>query len=588
MSFRDSWIWWIAIPLLIAMAIWHLLRPRATRHIVPSLQLWQQLIHEQTSTRPWHPPTPWWLLVVRLLIVTVLAMAAADPTVAALATPLHRIIIIDTSASMQTIEPAGSRIAQARQIATQIVATSPPATTFSLLTSDRDVTLHANQLSDRNYLATLIDAVQPRAVAGDVTVLPAWLAAMRGRTSEVFLLSDDPLLASAPWPADWRLIAIGGVVANQSIQGCTFTAGPTGWDGIIRIEADGIPFATARTIELVDENNRLYDATTVTPRADAPVEWRVQLTDPPPLLHVRLTPDSRDALVSDDDCWWQKTTPTPLRVAVYPQMDRFLAAALRVLPNVMVTNQITDAEIVIQTDATIPLSVTVPLWQLNAPSQVPPVRLPVLQPGVLHGDEATLDRDIAIANSQVLTTTIVQPPLWAQTWLKSSAGVHAYAGRNNGVATVVFGFALTNSDLPLRPDFPLLVRNVLMYLAPPRLQASYQTGDAVVLTLAPRPLPRIQAQPSGARARILPRATDVVLIDVTQVGAYRVSDTWVVANLLAPAESRVNRPSPATPLVIATPWLLPAGIALGQWLLVLGILGLCGERWLTWRLRRVT
>jgi hypothetical protein len=206
---------------------------------------------------------------------------------------------------------------------------------------------------------------------------------------------------------------------------------------------------------------------------------------------------------------------------------------------------------------------------------------------VLHGDEATLDRDIAIANSQVLTTTIVQPPLWAQTWLKSSVGVHAYAGRNNGVATVVFGFALTNSDLPLRPDFPLLVRNVLMYLAPPRLQASYQTGDAVVLTLAPRPLSRIQAQPSGARARILPRATDVVLVDVTQVGAYRVNDTWVVANLLAPAESRVNRVA-MTPPAIGTPWLLPAGIALGQWLLVLGLLGLCGERWLTWQLRRVT
>jgi len=586
-SFRDSWIWWIAIPLLIAMVVWHLLRPRATRQIVPSLQLWQQLRHEQTSTRPWHPPAPWWLLLLRLLVVVLLAGAAADPTVADVAAPLHRIIIIDTTASMLTYEPAGSRIAQARQIATQIVATSPPATTFSLLTSDRDVTLHANQLSDRNYLATLIDAVQPRAVAGDVTLLPAWLAAMRGRTSEVFLLSDDPLLASAPWPADWHLIAIGGPVANQSIQGCTFTAGPTGWDGIIRIEADGTPFATARTVELVDENNRLYDATTVTPRADAPVEWRVQLTDPPPLLHVRLTPDSRDALVSDDDCWWQKTTPTPLRVAVYPQMDRFLAAALRVLPNVMVTNQITDAEIVIQTDATIPLSVTVPLWQLNAPSQVPPVRLPVLQPGVLHGDEATLDRDIAIANSQVLTTTIVLPPLWAQTWLKSSAGVHAYAGRNNGVATVVFGFALSNSDLPLRPDFPLLVRNILTYLAPTRLQPSYQTGDAVIVALPPAPLPILYAQPVGGLARIIPRATDVVLVDVTQAGAYRVNDTWVVANLQAPAESRVNRVATSTP-VIAAPWLLPAGIALGQWLLVLGILGLCGERWLTWRNGRVT
>ena len=588
MSFRDGWVWWLAIPLLIAMAIWHLLRPRATRHIVPSLQLWQQLLHEQTSTRPWHPPTPWWLLLMRLLIVLLLAGAAANPTVAALSTPLHRIIIIDTSASMQTIEPAGSRIAQARQIATQIVATSPPATTFSLLTIDHDVTLRASQISDRNYLATLIDAVHAQTVAGDITILPAWVAAMRGRTSEVFLVSDDPRLTSQPWPADWHLIAIGGPVANQSIQGCTFTVGPTGWDGVIRVESDGAPFATARTLELVDENNRLYDATTVTPRADATSEWHVHLAEPPILLHARLTPDAQDALASDDDCWWQKTTPTPLRVAVYPQTDRFLAAALRILPNVVVTNQVTTADVVIQTDTTTVLSVTIPLWQIDVPSQHAPVRLPLLQPGILHGDESTLDHDIAIASSQVLTASVLTPPLWAQTWLQSSAGVHAYAGRNNGVATVVFGFALTNSDLPLRSDFPLLVRNVLTYLAPPRIQPSYQTGAAVVLSLAPNPLPVIYEQPAGAAAHIILRASDVVLVDVTKTGAYRVNDTWVVANLWAPAESHVNRPAVSTPPSIAPSWLAPWGLAIGQWLLLLGVLGLCGERWVTWYLRRVT
>lgn len=588
MSFQSGWVWWLAIPLLIAMVVWHLLRPHATRQVVPSLHLWQQLIHEQTSTRPWHPPTPWWLLLLRLLIVILLAGAAADPTVAALATPLHRIIIIDTSASMQTIEPTGSRIAQARQIAMQIVTTSPPATTFSLLTNDYQVSLRASQLSDRNYLATLINAVQAYPVAGDITNLPAWVAAMRGRTSEVFLVSDDPQLASAPWPADWRLIAVGGAAANQSIQGCTFVPGPTGWNGIIRIESDGAPFATARTVELVDQNNRLYDATTVTPRADAPVMWHVQLADPPPLLHARLTFDSQDALVSDDDCWWQKTTPTPLYVAIYPQADRFLATALQILPNVVITDNVDVADVVIQTDATMTLTRTVPLWQINLTNRVAPVRLPVLQTRSLRGDEASLDRDITIANSQVLTASVLLPPLWAQTWLVSDAGVHGYAGRNNGVATVVFGFALTNSDLPLRSDFPLLVRNVLTYLAPARLQPSYQTGEAVVFGLAPQPLPRLQAQPAGGTARIVARAADVVLVDVTQVGAYRVNDTWIVANLLAPAESRIDRPRAPLALVFATPWLLPGGLAIGQWLLWLGLSGLCGERWLSWHMRRVT
>jgi hypothetical protein len=212
----------VAIPRLIAMVIWHVLRPR-----VGAAGGAVAVVVATASPRTnQHPPVApscamVVVLLVRLLIVVLLAGAAADPTVAALATPPHRIIIIDTTASMLTREPTGSRIMQARQRATEIVASSPPATTFSLLTIDREVTVRANQLSDRNYLATLIDAVQPHAVAGDMTILPAWLAAMRGRASEVFLLSDDPQLTSAPWPADWHLIAIGCL--NQSIQGCTFT-----------------------------------------------------------------------------------------------------------------------------------------------------------------------------------------------------------------------------------------------------------------------------------------------------------------------------------------------------------------------------
>jgi hypothetical protein len=55
------------------------------------------------------------------------------------------------------------------------------------------------------------------------------------------------------------------------------------------------------------------------------------------------------------------------------------------------------ADVVIQTPATTPLSVTVPLWQIDAPSHAPAVRLPTFQPGLLHGDEAALDRDIALA-----------------------------------------------------------------------------------------------------------------------------------------------------------------------------------------------
>lgn len=55
-------------------------------------------------------------------------------------------------------------------------------------------------------------------------------------------------------------------------------------------------------------------------------------------------------------------------------------------------------------------------------------------------------------------------PVWGEPLLKIGSLPAAYAGKDQGVALLVFLFALEDSDLPLRPEFPILVNNAVEWL----------------------------------------------------------------------------------------------------------------------------
>jgi hypothetical protein len=88
---------------------------------------------------------------------------------------------------------------------------------------------------------------------------------------------------------------------------------------------------------------------------------------------------------------------------------------------------------------------------------------------------------------------MVTPPA-PQTWLKVVPVCMPMPDATMVWQRWYLALPLCNSDLPLRPDFPLLVRNILTYLAPTRLQSSYTDrrccGDRIAsraVTGSPRP-----------------------------------------------------------------------------------------------------
>jgi hypothetical protein len=586
MTLLYPWVLGVGGLFLGLMVLWHILRPKSQVRMVPSLQLWRDLVPESQSYRPIHPPQPWWVLLMRMLIVAVLTLAAAGPIVVTDSTSQHLIVVVDTSASMAARVETMQRIDEAKRIAQNLVAGAPVGSDVTLVRVDADVAILASRESDRTRLNQQIDLLTARPVAGNLDQLAQWLVALAGRNSQIYVISDDARLAQFDWPPLWRRIGIGGVVRNDAIDDVLVTQQPDGWSVRVRVRRYGPIVAPSRVVEVRDAQGGLISANQVQFDADNQFVWNFDLPEPAQTLQFRLTPDDTDGLASDDVLYWHNDDAQPIRVTLQSDDQRFVPAALAILPNMQLVTDTQQVDLMIVSGQSLPTTPTAPMWLIDVQvDDASSVDRPVLQRVSLSGSENRLNRDIDVTTTQILTATVLAVPLWGQRWLTSASGTHAYLGTYNGYPTVVFGFDVRQSDLVLRPEFPLLVRNIIEYLTPATRQARWQTGETIVLGPSDTP-PQLLSAPTGSSARIERVGSQYYLLEAMTPGLYHLSTRTLVVNLQSRAESDVVRAELSPMIDIARTTI--GGLTLTQGFVLLALLLLAGERWLALVQRRVT
>ncbi|MFZ9859398.1 MAG: VWA domain-containing protein [Roseiflexaceae bacterium] len=586
MTLLYPWVLGVGGLFLGLMVLWHILRPKSQMRMIPSLQLWRDLMPESQAYRPIHPPQPWWVLLMRMLIVAVLTLAAAGPIVVADSTPKHLIIVVDTSASMAARVDAVQRIDEAKRIAQTLVAGAPVGSDVTLMRVDTDVEVIASREPDRTRLNQQIELLTARPVAGNLDLLSQWLVALEGRNSQIYVISDDVRLAQFDWPPLWQRIGIGGVVRNDAIDDVLVTQQPDGWNVRVRVRRYGPTATTSRVVEVRDAQGELVGANQVQFDSDNQFVWAFDLAEPVQTLQFRLAPDDTDGLASDDVVFWYREDAQPIRVALQSDDQRFVPAALSILPNIQLVTDTQQADLLILSGQTLPTTPTAPMWlidmQVDNPNRV---NRPVIQRLSLSGAESRINRDIDVTATQILTATVLDVPLWGQRWLSSDSGTHAYLGTYNGYPTIVFGFDVRQSDLVLRPEFPLVVRNIIEYLTPVTRQSRWQTGESIVLGPSDTP-PQLLSAPTGSTARIEQVGSQYYLLDAITPGLYNLSTRTLVVNLQSRVESDIVRIDESPTIDIARTTI--GGFTLTQGFVLLALLLLAGERWLALIQRRVT
>ena len=568
----------LLIPILIAM---YLLKLRRTEQEVSSVFLWRRMVRDIEANAPWQKLQRNLLLLLQLLFLIVLILALARPFTWKLgAGGQAAIFIMDTSASMAAGDVPPSRMEEAKAQARQLVNGLSEETRITVIAAGQGAQVLAASSQDRRQVLLAIDSLQPGTSGSDLTAALQLASAIAARQpdTEIMVLSDGRVTLPERLAIRGRLsyYPIGLNGDNQAISLFTLEATAGGNLTAFVQVTNYNDQPSQRRLELYSSGPILinvYDLE-IQPKS----QHVVLAEDLPPetrLVEARLT--GTDALPLDDHAWAVYRPTNPAAVTLVTEGNIFLQTALGLLPGVNVTNVrpkewdtstggVTPLLPVTQTtsltilDGYVPITSTLPAGNLFyiAPlrsttyfSVTGSVDTPVLR--AVSTDDPLLS-NVNLAGVNVLDSAQIALPDWARPVIvgdtnQGSNGVVTtpllFAGEVDGRRVAVLAFDIHRSDLPLQVAFPLLLSNLLDWLAPggnDAIPTQVAPGVAVVIQV-PLDVDLVSVTPpDGSRIQLSPQAGRVTLADTSQLGVYQLiwgeAETVEFAvNLFNPQES---------------------------------------------------
>ena len=562
------------LPVIIAM---YLLKLRRTEHEVSSVYLWRKMIRDLEANAPWQRLRRNLLLILQLLFLTALILALARPfTWAAGSSSQAAILILDTSASMSATDVSPSRLENAKAQARQVVDGLPDDARVTVMAAGEGAQVLAASSQDRRQIHQAIEQVQPGTGGSDLTTAMQLAAAIAARQpeTEVVVLSDGNVTLPERLAIQGRVryIPVGESGENLAISlfSLEATAAGGGLTGFVQVNNYGDETAERRLEIYADgELANVHDLEI------PPGEQRAIIADDLPgetrVAEAHLL--GQDALSLDDRSWAAHRQTEATAISLVTEGNLFLETALTLLPNVEVSTitpsdfdassnanrtETTASPNLTILDSHVP--VTDSLLTGNVFFIAPPsssgfftvtgvIEEPALRP--VGASEALL-KDIQLAEVSVLKATRIALPDWARTIIAGDAeGESApllFAGEVDGRRIAVLAFDLHHSDLPLQVAFPLMIANLVNWLAPGsggNLPDQITPGSPVAINLPLDVETAVVRRPDGTSARYETQGGRLVYPDTNQLGVYRIGwgeaeGATFAVNLFLPEESRVK------------------------------------------------
>lgn len=558
-------------PLIVAM---YLLKLRREEQRVSSTFLWQRMVRDVEANAPWQRLRRNWLLFLQLLLLLLLAIALARPFF--LTTGIsgrNLIIIIDRSASMAATDIPPSRLEAARRQAQTLVDQLPEGGRATIIAIGGQMEVLAASTTDRRQMYDAIRSVTLNVGGrGDLSQALALAAALAAREpdSEVAIISDGNVEVPADIrvPATVRYFPIGQRTENVAISAMAMQPGLAGQTLFVQATSYGSAPVSRRLDLYLD--GALFNAYDLNFGPDGAADAvQTVIVDIPAQVRVaeaRLSsaPDG-DFLPSDDRAWAVSAAGAGVEVRIVGPGNRFLETALALLPGINATKTTTttvsdDAapqitifdRVVPDTLPTGNLLFIAPMRSTALFSVTGIVDFPLLRPApiVIEGQAPPLLRNVSVSEVNVLRAMRLETGIWARTLVEGDGSPMLLAGEREGRRIVVLAFALQDSDLPLQVAFPLLISNIIGYLAPGSgLEASQiAPGQPLVVAVDPAVTAVRIVRPDGRVDTAPIQGGQAIYADADALGPYlieQVRDNQVVGqrhfaiNLFMPEESRI-------------------------------------------------
>jgi hypothetical protein len=498
----------VSLPIIVA---YYMLRLRRRDVPVGSTFLWQQLVRDVEANAPWQRLRFSWLLLLQLLIALVVVIAAARPFVTVSSDLAANVVmIVDTSASMGTIDPAGSRIELARDAARRVVGELPEGGRITVVAADDSAHVLVSETDDRAAALSSIDGLEATQMPGDLTDAFALASALAARDSDstVVVVTDANAdrLPSVGIGAPVRVERVGSTDANQAIAALSVVrrSGGAQLDLFVAVSnPSGVEIS--RRLEIYADGQLVDARDLVVPGGERSEALIGSVPSSAAIVEARLA--GRDALAVDDRAFALVPSEGVVRTLLVSAGNTYLESALALLPRLelyAVEPDDYEAALAEAEDEGTPYGMFV--FDGFVPPESPGVPALFIGPGQggPFGDVGgrisgpALDRTdpsdpllrfVDLSTLHVGRSARIALAEGMRAVVSSTAGDPLVAaGRVDGRGVALLSFALGESDLPLQVAFPLLVSNLTDFLLPPTdgvLPPSVQLGEPLSVQLDP-------------------------------------------------------------------------------------------------------
>ena len=483
----------LAIPII----IFYLLKLRRREVTVSSTLLWQMVLRDRQANAPWQRLRRNLLLLLQLLILAALILALARPalSVPAIASG-SSVIILDASASMNATDVSPSRFEAARRAAQDAIDALPADAPVTIVVAGQQPQVIASAETDRNEIKRALAEAQPTNGAANWNAALALAAGALSRQSDqptTIIISDGGLPQNLPpLPGEVRYVPIGQASDNLSISALSLRPTKNGAELFAGITNYG---DVDRSVILsVYRGDALLNSQLIEVKAGE--TQRVILSDlprEPAIYQAKLSrPDQAaqplDALPLDDTAFAVNNPAGARRVLVVSNGNVFLEQLLAAIPDLQAFRAIPQKDGTLQMpqdqfdlyifDGIVPDDLPFKATLLINPPQNPVLRVQGVFSNTANARviDSPVTRDVNWSNVHVRAAKSIDPPQWAKTLVASDGGPLVIVG-DTGVRRVgAITFDLHDSDLPLQVTFPILLVNLINYLAPGR---SFNAPDGV-------------------------------------------------------------------------------------------------------------
>ena len=558
------------LALAIPIVALYMLRMRRRPQAVSSTLLWEQAVRDVRANTPWQRLRANLLLLLQLLALLALVVALIRPFWLG-ATPLgaNIVAIVDVSGSMNATDVAPTRLDRAREEVRRLIDELPSNGQMTIIAAGTGAEVIQTATADRGALREGTGRLRARAGTTDLTEALALAAPIAARLPDttVAVISDGAFTVpdTGDFRAPIRFIRVGERGDNLGITAAATRRTASGSELFIRTQNFG-PIARKTLLSIFD-GDTLLEARALTIAAGGEAGTTIALPNAVGLLRAQI--DSQDDLTLDNTVWVRPGGEQGRILLTVAAPNTFLARGLALQPNLTVEQAQGNAgvptsggdyDLYVFDGVAPPAGLRGPILLINPPPDngIVPVTGTLDRPAVTGQlrDDPIL-RGVDVSRAQIAEARAVTRPEWARGLVESNGQPLLLAGETNGQRIAILTFALGRSDLPLTLAYPVLLANLVAWLAPSAgsgLPPSVRPGE--VVSFAPRAGVDSVAitDPSGRERRLAPTRGIILFGNTDAPGPYMVREFAgdreirrgvLTVNLLSPEESALAPQTPA-------------------------------------------